>query len=246
MPETQLPEALLSWDKHNHPHSSIFNDHYYSLVDGLEESRHVFLEGNNLHCRWEKLKNKQSFNIMELGFGSGLNFLATWQLWNSMNISKDNRLHYFSVEAFPMSIYQLQKSLTSWKDSLSDLSIQLLENYPPLEPGCHTINFKNNVTLSLIFSDVRNAIPKFTNNFSGSIDAWYLDGFSPAKNPEMWSDDIFKNMNQLSKPLTTIATYTIAGSVRRGLSAAGFFIQRRPGFATKRDMLTAHLPHSEY
>jgi len=235
-----IKPAELSWEAGIHPHSSYFDDHYYSLVNGLEETRHVFIEGNNLASRWSNLAKGQEFYIMETGFGSGLNFLATWQLWNNLNIDKSNKLHFISVEAFPMNRQQLEKSLLNWKETLGDLSALLLEKYPNLTKGSHRLFFENDtICLTLVFSDVREFMPTFKNKDQLAIDAWYLDGFSPAINPEMWQKDLYSHMFRLSKGSSTVATYTVAGVVRRGLTEAGFSIKRASGFGTKREMLTA-------
>jgi len=241
LPNLTINSARLVWDEQNHPHSSQFDDHYYSLVDGIEETRHVFIEGNDLPERWREMRKHQTFKIMETGFGSGLNFLATWQLWNSINMGKTNKLHFVSIEAFPMDVMQLEKSLLNWHSQLSKFSSQLLEKYPVLDKGTHTINFNDdNVTLTLIFGDIREVMPELSFRATETVDAWYLDGFSPSKNPEMWQDDLYSEMYRLSAPLASVATYTVAGIVRRGLATAGFQIDRKPGFGTKRDMLVAN------
>ncbi|MCP3674484.1 MAG: tRNA (5-methylaminomethyl-2-thiouridine)(34)-methyltransferase MnmD [Gammaproteobacteria bacterium] len=240
MPNSPTKAAQLVWDEQNHPYSSQFNDHYYSLVDGIEETRHVFIEGNDLAERWREMKSYQSFKIMETGFGSGLNFLSTWQLWKRLGMEKTNKLHFVSIEAFPMDVVQLKKSMLNWQSQLSMFSSQLLEKYPKLDKGTHTINFEDdNVVLTLIFGDVRAVMPELNFSIDDSVNAWFLDGFSPSKNPEMWQNDLYTEMYRLSAPLASVATYTVAGLVRRGLVSTGFQIDRRPGFGTKRDMLTA-------
>ena len=235
-----IKKADLVWEKKCHPHSLRFDDHYYSLVNGLDESTHVFIKGNNLEYRWQQLLNDQTFTIMETGFGSGLNFLVTWQLWNRLNINKSNHLHFISVEAYPMSSEQLAKSLLNWKDLLTDLPKKLIKQYPPLVIGEHQLNFTtDNVTLTLIFSDISELITSLHSKSFGVIDAWYLDGFAPSKNPDMWQCDLFKQMYKSSGNHSTVATYSVAGIVRRGLTDAGYTICRKPGFGTKREMLTA-------
>ena len=245
MLNSSIKSAKLVWDEQNHPHSSQFDDHYYSLVDGIEETRHVFIDGNDLPKRWREMQNHQTFKILETGFGSGLNFLTTWQLWNSLNMNKTNKLHFVSIEAFPMDVKQLKKSLLNWSSQLSSFSSQLLKKYPSLDEGTYTINFEDdNIVLTLIFADVRSVMPELNFNTAESVDAWYLDGFSPSKNPEMWQDDLYTEMFRLSASHSSVATYTVAGIVRRGLANAGFEIDRRPGFGTKRDMLVANKPSS--
>jgi len=245
-PQANINNAELVWNDQGHPHSSLFNDHYYSLSNGLEETNHVFIKGNHLLRRWKELSDEQCFCIMETGFGSGLNFLSTWQLWNKYKAGQNNILHYISVEAYPMTLQQLQKSLDNWKDKLSEFSVKLLAEYPPLKVGNHEIHFEaDNVKLTLLFGDIREQLPAVDCTASGLVDAWFLDGFSPSKNPEMWEDSLYTQMHRLSKQGATVATYTVAGIVRRGLTAAGFQVSRKPGFGTKRDMLYAQLDQGQ-
>lgn len=240
MAESKVTTAKISWDNHNHPYSSMFNDHYYSQSDGLAESQHVFINGNQLHTRWIQHKKHYPFCIMETGFGSGLNFLATWKLWQSMGLGKEKKLHYISVERYPLNKLQLAKSLLNWADSLSSLSKKLLDNYPLHYPETHHIKLEeDNITLTLLFSDIRELMPDLDGPKEGLVDAWFLDGFAPSRNPQMWQPELYEQMHRLSRKGATVATYTVAGMVRRGLISAGFEIYRKPGFATKREMLTA-------
>lgn len=234
-----IEEPELSWQQGQHPHSIVFDDHYYSLVNGLEETQHVFIEGNNLLSRWQQLSSQQSFCIFETGFGSGINFLSTLKAWKANHFGSKHKLNYISVEAYPMSKQQLNKSLLNWKESLSEVSSELLNNYPILKSGMHTLEFSDNVTLTLIFGDIKEALSDVGCSGKGLVDAWYLDGFAPAKNPQMWDAYLYSQMNRLSKSHATVSTYTVAGVVRRGLAESGFTIQRKPGFGTKREMLTA-------
>lgn len=242
MSKNQTASANIIWNDSLHPHSTRFNDHYYSLVDGLEESHHVFITGNSLLQRWQKLEQNQCFCILETGFGSGLNFLATWQLWQQYGFGKTNKLHFISIEAFPLSIEELSRSLTNWEHKLPGYKEALIKYYPPLTEGRHDrrIN-QDNIQLTLLFGDIKQQLPLLTRTFESQVDAWFLDGFSPAKNPEMWSRDLFQLMASLSRKKASVATYTVAGVVRRGLAEAGFSVHKKPGFGTKRDMLVAYL-----
>lgn len=258
MSEKALPSAKLNWNNNVHPHSRRFDDHYYSLINGLEESRHVFIQGNALLERWRVLSTNKSFFIMETGFGSGLNFLATLQLWKHSiqdarqeQVSrKKNKLHYISIEGFPLSAEQLVKSLSNWTMELPGLIEKLVSLYPSLVAGRHDLYFDaENVQLTLLFGDVKEQLERvkaldYTSHKTdghGFIDAWFLDGFSPSKNPDMWQASLYQQMSRLSQSSTTVATYTVAGIVRRGLADAGFIVSKKPGFGTKRDMLFAQL-----
>jgi tRNA 5-methylaminomethyl-2-thiouridine biosynthesis bifunctional protein len=255
--EKLLPTANLSWHDDVHPHSERFDDHYYSLINGLEESRHVFLRGNALLERWFKLSDNATFYIMETGFGSGLNFLATLQLWQNYlkkaskqsSVSK-NKLHYISIEAYPLTTVQLTKSLANWAPELPNLTEKLIKYYPSLIAGRHDLTFEaDNVQLTLLFGDVKEQLPllkrsdyaSHNDKETGFVDAWFLDGFSPSKNPDMWQSSLYHQMYRLSQDKATVATYTVAGMVRRGLADAGFSIYKKPGFGTKRNMLFAQL-----
>jgi len=241
--KTLIRTAEITWNEHNHPFSSVFNDHYYSQKNGLAETEHVFIKGNDLLERWSKLSRHQTFCIMETGFGSGLNFLATWKLWKTMHSANCGKLHFISVEKYPMDITQLEKSMENWQSSLQIESGKLLAKYPSLDATSHHLEFaEDNLTLTLIFSDIRELMPKFELPINQQVDAWFLDGFAPSQNPQMWQQDLYTQMYRLSRTGSTVATYTVAGIVRRGLTAAGFEIFRKPGFGTKRDMLAAIKP----
>ena len=240
MTSLTLKSPDLLWEKEQHPHSVLFDDHYYSLVNGLEETYYVFIEGNKLPSRWLNRSTQQPFCIFETGFGSGLNFLSTWKLWKDSYVARQNKLNYISVEKYPMSLEQLKRSLLNWSTSLSDVTSELLQNYPTLTSGIHTLTLSDNVTLTLLFEDINEALSQVYCPEDGLVDAWYLDGFSPSKNPQMWDTHLYTQMKRLTKINATVSTYTVAGIVRRGLTNAGFTIERKPGFGTKREMLTAH------
>jgi len=246
---TKTPQNIIQWDNNDRPYSQLYDDHYYSEHNGFRESQHVFIEGNNLPSRWNKLHSKQCFTIMETGFGTGLNFLSSLLLWQSTQDDKDTQLHYISIEAYPLSAEQLKRSLVVWQQQLSEQITLLLQHYPS-KPAFNSsyqhlgniieIEFKQiRVKLSLIVETLENSFNSELPDYSNQVDAWFLDGFSPAKNPEMWTDELFNAMAQYSKDNATVATYTVAGLVRRGLASVGFNVQRKSGFGTKRDMLYA-------
>lgn len=228
-----LANPLLDWNEQGLPVAREFGDTYFSVENGLAETRHVFLGHNSLPQRWAD--HTGTFRIIETGFGTGLNFLATWQAFREQ-AGPDCHLHFTSIEKFPLSRDQLQQALALWPE-LSELAQRLIESSPFLTPGFHTLRWpEERVTLTLIYADVHDALPQL----SGPVHAWYLDGFAPSKNPGMWTDALFRQMRRIShasEQPPTVATFTAAGIVKRGLRGAGFRIRKYPGFGRKRDML---------
>lgn len=229
-----LPEiypAQIELDVNGLPFATDYGDRYFSRESGLAESRHVFLQGNNLPTAWQ---NKDHFVIAETGFGTGLNFLATWQAWHN-DPQHCKTLHYISLEKHPIPKQQLKKLLGIWAE-LAELTDELLEQYPPVLAGFHQLHFSNQqVKLTLCLADALDALKELV----VKVDAWYLDGFTPAKNAELWSPALFQLLAEHSKEQATLATFTVAGQVRRDLQAAGFHCEKRLGFGQKREMLTA-------
>lgn len=207
-------------------HSEQFDDIYFSRQDGLAESRYVFQGGNNLPQAWA---GRDHFCIFETGFGTGLNILAVWKLFEE-TAGPHQRLDLMSVEKYPLSRDQIRAALAPW--DLQPYLDRLLDLYPLRIPGFHRINLSDRVTLTLIFDDVHDALPQMNT----AIDAWFLDGFAPAKNPDMWSPALFAQIARLSAPGATLASFTAVGHVRRGLKEAGFAIERRKGFGWKYHM----------
>lgn len=229
---TKVNHADLVWDEQGQPVSKEFDDIYFSKASGLEETRYVFLEHNNLAERFRLLKDNEHFVIGETGFGSGLNFLCAWQLFQK-TASPKARLHFISVEKYPLTNKDLQQALSLWSE-LDGLTIELIQQYVAVHEGFQRFFFdKGRVVLTLLVGDVHEQLPKL----NACIDAWFLDGFSPAKNPQMWTEELFQQLARLSKPNTTVATFTSAGFVRRALTEAGFIISKDKGFANKREML---------
>ena len=232
------PEPQLTWNSAGEPYSSSYDDVYYSREDGLAESHHVFLKGNDLPARWADFPGK-SFCIAETGFGTGLNFLLTWQTW-LQQAAPGTRLHYVSIEKFPLSKDQLARSLAPWRE-LQDLSEELLGAWPGRLPGQHRLLFEQGqVILDLWWEDVDPALADLASH-GPVVDAWYLDGFAPAKNAAMWQASLYTHMAALSRPGATAATFTASGAVRRGLADAGFEVRKVPGFGRKRESITARL-----
>lgn len=227
-----IEPAELVW-RDGTPESRQFGDIYFSRHNGLEESRYIFIRHNDLPARFALVPGAGHFVVAETGFGTGLNFLATWQAWQSRWPSHAATLHFVSAERFPLTVQDLEKALSAWPE-LEDLAQELIANYPPLVRGTHRLVLAGGtVRLTLFFGDVKDA----WDSLDFKADAWFLDGFAPAANPEMWRGDIFERIRQHSKPDSTLTTFTAAGAVRRELEAAGFRMQKTAGYGRKRDML---------
>ncbi|UQS13019.1 bifunctional tRNA (5-methylaminomethyl-2-thiouridine)(34)-methyltransferase MnmD/FAD-dependent 5-carboxymethylaminomethyl-2-thiouridine(34) oxidoreductase MnmC [Pseudomonas sp. HS6] len=227
-----MPHAQLDWDDQGRPRSRVFDDVYFSDQSGLDETRYVFLEQNRLAERFAALPAGGRLVIGETGFGTGLNFLCAWQLFEQHAVA-GARLHFVSVEKFPLSPVDLQRALALWPD-LKPLSDQLLKHYVAIHQGFQRIVLDNGrVTLTLLIGDALEQLPQL----DGQIDAWFLDGFAPAKNPEMWTAELFAELARLAAPGSTISTFTSTGWVRRLLNAAGFKMKRTPGIGHKWEIL---------
>jgi len=208
-----------------------FDDIYFSPEDGLAETGHVFIGGNGLPAAWV---GHDIFTIVETGFGTGLNFLAAWQLFDR-SAQPDQKLHYVSFEKYPLSWDEIFRALAPWHTEFGGRLDRLRALYPLRVPGFHRIALSEQVTLTLIFDDVNDALPQLVVPYG--VDAWFLDGFAPSKNPDMWSDLLFAQMARLSHGGSTFATFTVAGVVRRGLEEVGFSIEKKKGFGRKNEML---------
>lgn len=227
--------SALEW-RDGQPYSSHYEDVYFSTnpdnpQQGIEETRYVFIAHNQLEARFSTLSSTH-FTIAETGFGTGLNFLCASQLWLS-NAPENTRLHFISAEKHPLSLQDMQQAHALWP-SLALESSALLSRYGLLSAGFHRFNlFNNRIVLTLLIGDVNVLLP----SLHAQVDAWFLDGFSPAKNPDMWQDSLFAQMARLSHQHTTFATFTSAGFVRRSLEAAGFAVLKDVGYGCKREML---------
>lgn len=211
--------------------SAQFDDIYFSTQDGLAETQHTFLDGNDLPARWT---GRKRFCVCETGFGTGLNMLAAWALFEE-TAKEGQYLDLVSIEKYPLSISEMRQALAPW--NFGARLERLLDNYPIRVRGFHRIDLSPRTSLTLIFDDVLAALTQL----DAQVDAWFLDGFAPAKNPEMWSDAVFAQMARLSNKEATFATFTAAGEVRRGLMAAGFNVEKRKGYGHKRDMIAGHI-----
>jgi tRNA 5-methylaminomethyl-2-thiouridine biosynthesis bifunctional protein len=227
------PRAELDWTADGAPRSRRFDDIYFSREGGLDETRAVFLEGCGLPGAWA---GRRRFTVAETGFGTGLNALALLDLWRRRRPA-GGRLAIFSVEAYPLSSEEAARALAAWPE-LADLAALLTSRWPRRAPGFHRIDLPElDATLDLAIGEARWGVEAW----SGKADAWFLDGFAPARNPEMWRPEVLQAIAARSASGARLATFTVAGSVRRGLQAAGFEVDKRPGHGTKRERLEAKL-----
>ncbi|WP_293573585.1 tRNA (5-methylaminomethyl-2-thiouridine)(34)-methyltransferase MnmD [Phaeobacter sp.] len=262
-------QAQLSWRDEIIPVSQQFDDPYFSLQNGLAETEHVFLQGNDLPARFTSaVQQGGDFHVAELGFGTGLNLLAVWRAWEQAQQSQaagDHAdgaggpagvLHFTSFEAFPMAPEDMARALQAFPEvapwaerflalwngiGAPDLDTSDLDTSDLGAVDLGTIDLGNvdlgTARVTVIKGDARMSLPEWT----GRADAWFLDGFSPAKNPELWQEDLLQQVANHTASGGTAATYTAAGFVRRGLAAAGFEVSRSPGFGRKRHMTKAIL-----
>jgi len=251
--QNQIITADLSWNEQGEPTSTQFGDIYFSTTDGMAESYYVFIEQNKLLDRWAA--TTQSFYVIgETGFGSGLNFLVTWQAFASFRSNNPNhplrRLYFTSFEKYPLEINDLINSHARWTDVKHNAAM-LQHQYPLPVAGCHRLTFplKNTfdaqIILDLWIGDIKDTITTLSHGENGLIDSWFLDGFAPSKNPEMWNQSLYNNMAKLSANNATMATFTAAGDVRRGLIKAGFLMTKTKGFGKKREMLTGRFERAD-
>jgi len=225
--------ARLVLDERGIPCSPDYGDVYYSADGGLDETDYVFLQGNGLPQRW---RDRERFVIGETGFGTGQNVLAAARLFLA-TAPAHARLHVLSVEKHPIPRDELAR-LYPAAHPLAGLARELIARYPDLIPGAHRLELAGGrIVLTLLFGDALDILPRAR----ARVDAWFLDGFAPAKNPQMWQPELFLAMARLSAPGASLATFTCARMVRDGLAAAGFAISKRAGFGRKREMLVGHL-----
>ncbi|WP_312631630.1 bifunctional tRNA (5-methylaminomethyl-2-thiouridine)(34)-methyltransferase MnmD/FAD-dependent 5-carboxymethylaminomethyl-2-thiouridine(34) oxidoreductase MnmC [Pantoea piersonii] len=235
-----VEHAQLSWNEQGTPVSRAFDDVYFSNDNGLEETRYVFLGGNDLPERFTR-HTRDLFIVAESGFGTGLNFLTLWQAFDAFQQAQPDaalqRLHFISFEKYPLTQADLAAAHQRWPE-LQPWASQLQREWPVALPGCQRLLFDGGrVTLDLWLGDINPLIETFDDSLFRQVDAWFLDGFAPAKNPDMWTPQLFSAMAKLARPDATFATFTAAGFVRRGLQEAGFEVTRRKGFGHKREML---------
>ncbi len=222
------------------PYSTRFNDIYFDSRDGIAETDYVFLQSNHLPERFQGLTDG-NFTIVETGFGTGLNFLRTCNLWQQSQSSDSNaQLNFISIEQYPIAPDDLQKMYKALAIE-SEFTEELLAQYPPAMPGVYTIELPHRIRLTLILNPIDKALKEFAAGSEFKVDAWFLDGFAPSKNPEMWAKGLlhFMALHGVNddKRQTTFATFTAASAVRKQLHHYGFDVSKQKGFGFKRDML---------
>jgi tRNA 5-methylaminomethyl-2-thiouridine biosynthesis bifunctional protein len=233
---TPLAPAHLQWDG-DQPRAVDYQDRYFSARDPKGEVRTVFIEANRLPQRFA---NARRFAIGETGFGTGLNFYLTLATWRE-HAPPEAFLSYLSAEAHPLAPADLTRSLRAQGIADGDIDT-LLAQYPPLLSGLHRIHFPaDRVVLTLVYGDAAPALARV----QGRVDAWFLDGFAPSRNPALWNLAVFRQLGRLSGQGTTLGTFTAAGQVRRDLEEVGFALQKVPGFADKRERLIGVFPQGQ-
>jgi len=230
----KLKNPNLSWQESGHPYSVDFDDVYFSASDPVGESTHVFIEGNQLRQRFKSFEEK-IFTVGEIGFGSGLNFLLTWKLWLEF-AKRNSRLHYLAFENQPLSHKQLLQISKLWPE-LSNEYESLAKQFPAECRGCHRLFFGDSVILDLHFGDATQRMADLDHR--ARINAWYVDGFKPRNNQDLWHKPLLNELARLSNKGTTLASYSVAGQFRRDLESSGFHCNKLIGFGSKRHMLSA-------
>ena len=227
MPQALVPATLAFQE--GTPYSEAYGDVYHSAAGGPAQARHVFLDGNSLPGRWA---GRSRFVVFETGFGFGLNFLVTWQAWRR-DPARCARLHYVAIEKHPFTLADLR--VLHAKYEFQAEAGELHSRWPMLVPGGHRLEFDGGkVVLTLLFADI-----KLARDLRLAADALYLDGFAPARNPDMWSPQLMRALSRLAAPGATAATWSVASAVRSALEATGFAVEKRPGFGDKKEMLVA-------
>ncbi|HEX6733338.1 MAG TPA: bifunctional tRNA (5-methylaminomethyl-2-thiouridine)(34)-methyltransferase MnmD/FAD-dependent 5-carboxymethylaminomethyl-2-thiouridine(34) oxidoreductase MnmC [Azonexus sp.] len=225
----KLQPARLDFAPDGTPCSAAFGDIHHAACGGPAQARHVFLGGNDLPARWQ---NRRRFVILETGFGLGLNFLATWQAWRN-DPQRCQRLHFVSIEKHPFTAADLAAAQRTWPE-LADLAARLQARWPPLTPGMHRLYFEDDqLVLTLLFGDAATQL----GNIDASVDAFYLDGFSPAPNPAPWTPALCQGLARMAAPGATLAACTEADELGAALTAVEFDVGQRPDFTGKHQML---------
>ena len=223
----------ITWQDGDRPFSEAFQDHFFSIADGRAECGHVFIDANRLAERFPACGR---FSIGELGFGTGLNFCETFRQWRTCR-KRDGHLSFTSFELYPMTRDDIARALAHWPEIEAERQA-LVAAWPDRPDGIITLALDPQTSLTVICGDALASLAALPDTF----DAWYLDGFAPARNPDMWSESLMQAVFDHTGPGGTFGTYTAAGFVRRNLQAAGFLVERRPGFAGKREMLAGYRP----
>ena len=230
---TLLQHAQIDWDDQGRPHSRQYDDVYFAVNEGIEETKHVFLGQTRLAERFTALAANACLVIGETGFGTGMNFFCAWQLFDA-HAHADARLHFVSVEKYPLGYADMAKAVRLWPE-LAAYTEPLLAQYVAVHPGFQQFTFANGrVTLTLLIGDALEQLPQL----DAPIDVWFLDGFAPAKNPDMWTPELFAQLARLSHSGTVLGTFTTTGWVRRSLVEAGFAMKKVPGIGKKWEVMS--------
>ena len=241
-----IQHAKIHFNEENTPVSDKFDDVYFSNQDGLSETHYVFLEGNQLWKRWVHYQEAH-FVIAETGFGTGLNFFAVTTLFREFRQkypdSPLKRLYFISFEKYPLALDALQQAHLAYPQ-FSHLAQHLQQHWLNPIQGCYRFHF-DETTLDLWFGDVAENLPQLGDYMNDKIDAWFLDGFAPSKNPDMWNEQLYQQMFRFTKPQGTFATFTAASAVRKGLENVGFDMTKRKGFGKKRECLSGQKTHEK-
>ncbi|WBM34162.1 bifunctional tRNA (5-methylaminomethyl-2-thiouridine)(34)-methyltransferase MnmD/FAD-dependent 5-carboxymethylaminomethyl-2-thiouridine(34) oxidoreductase MnmC [Pseudomonas sp. NY11382] len=234
MPEsTLLQHAQIDWDDQGRPHSRQYDDVYFAVNEGIEETKHVFLGQTRLAERFANLPAHSSLVIGETGFGTGMNFFCAWQLFDQ-HAPSGARLHFVSVEKYPLGAADMARAVRLWPE-LAAYTEPLLAQYVAVHPGFQQFTFaEGRVTLTLLIGDVLAQLPQL----DAQVDVWFLDGFAPAKNPDMWTPQLFAQLARLSHAGTVLGTFTTTGWVRRSLVEAGFAMKKVPGIGKKWEVMS--------
>ena len=236
----KISPANVTFNPTGTPVSEDFDDVYFRDGKGLAETDYVFIKHNYLLEKWSN-HQESHFVIAETGFGTGLNFLRTWQVFTRFLAENPTatcqHLYFISTEKFPIPLAELQQAIACYPE-LTQEADAFYKQYPQPLFGCHRLHFPN-VTCDIWIGDINDTLPLIYTPKNGLVDAWYLDGFAPSKNPEMWQPELFANLTRISKHGASLATFTAASLVRRNLQDAGFVIKKVPGFGQKREMITA-------
>lgn len=220
----------VTWKNKNTPVSTEYGDVYFSADNGIQESQYVFIDSNNLAARFS---NTNSFNIAETGFGTGLNLALACKLWDSLS-QPNSTLFITTFEKYPLALEDINKAADNWPE-LDLFYSRFLPMYTSLKPGCNIIEIKElRTVINIIIGDINDTITSLASTF---VDCWFLDGFAPSVNPQMWTDTVISNVARSAKAGSTFSTFTAAGDVRRALIKHGFTVQKKTGFGKKREMI---------
>lgn len=235
----KIKNAEITWLDSGLPYSTQFEDIYFSEEDELAESQHVFLKANGLSDRWRHAGRADAFHIGELGFGCGLNFLQTCKLWRD-STQRPARLHYIAFEKHPLTLEHLERAQRCWP-ALVEHSVALLAQYTGHSAGCHRLQFDEGITLDLYFGDAHEQLERRMIDACPAIQCWFLDGFSPASNEQLWEESLMRLIAASSDETTTLSSYSVAGKVRNAVANAGFEVEKIEGFGRKRHSLFARM-----